>query len=89
MAFESANFLPISSLANSNAPRQFSYKSDADNLAAVKTASYFDDAAKTTGGLGLKDGDVIYVKASDASSYLDMAVSGAGVATVNSDNDFA
>jgi len=89
MAFESTNFIPQSAQANSNAPRVFSYTSDSDNLAAVKAASYFDDAAVTTGGLGLKDGDVIYVKASDASSFLDMAVSGAGVATVNSANDFA
>jgi len=88
MAFESENFLPLSSLANSNAPRQFSYSSDSDNLATVKGANYFDNAALTTGGLGLKDGDVIYVKASDASSFLDMAVA-AGVSTVNSANDFA
>ncbi len=88
MAFEAENFIPLSSMANSNAPRQFGYQSSTDDLATVKGANYFDDAAATTGGLGLQDGDVILVKASDVTSFLAMSVT-AGAATVGSANDFA
>lgn len=88
MAFEASNFIPLSALANSNGSRVFVYNSDVDNLAAVKGANYFDDAAATTGGLGLQDGSVILVSASDATSFIKMSVT-AGVATVAEENDFA
>ena len=88
MAFEAENFIPLSSLANSNGSRVFVYNSSADNLATVKGANYFDDAAATTGGLGLQDGSVILASASDSTSFLKMSVT-AGAATVGEANDFA
>lgn len=89
MTFTAANFIPNSSMANSNAPRQFNYNSGADNIAAVIASGYFDEAAVLTGGLGLKDKDLIYVQASDGERFLAMAVSGTGVATVTRQVTFA
>ena len=89
MAFSATEFVPVSAMANSNAPRLFSYVTTVDNLLAIKAANYFDPAAVTTGGLGLKDGDVIMAEASNGTSFLKMAVSGAGVVTTASANDFA
>ncbi len=90
MAFAAANFIPGSAQANSDAPRNFHYKTTVDNLAAVKAASYFDNAALPTGGLGLKDGDIILAKATDGMSFLEVAVaSPSGDVTINAANDFA
>ena len=47
MAFTKNTFIPQSSMANSDAPRIFSYLS-ADTLAAMKAANYFDDASSIT-----------------------------------------
>ena len=87
MAFTAETFIPNSSMANSDAPRIFSYATG-DTLAAAKGANYFDAAASTTGGLGLKDQDVILVNASDGVSFLSMSVT-AGAATVGAATDFA
>lgn len=56
MSFLKANFLPLSSMANSDAPRHFSYKT-ADTKATAVASGYFNDAAAT---LGLKQGDLIW-----------------------------
>lgn len=88
MAFNADNFIPVSAMANSNASRIFSYVTTDDNLVAVKAANYFDVAAEPTGGLGLTDGDVILVEATDGTSFLKIAVSG-GAATTAAANDFA
>jgi len=88
MAFSASNFIPVSAMANSNASRIFSYTTSDDTLATVKGSGYFDDAADPTGGLGLTDGDVVLVTASDDTSFLQIAVS-AGVATTAVANDFA
>lgn len=87
MAFTASTFIPVSAMANSDAARMFSYQS-VDTLATIKGANYFDDAASTTGGLGLTDGDVILVAALDGTSFLKMSVS-AGAATLAAANDFA
>lgn len=88
MAFEAANFIPLSALANSNAPRQFQYRSSADNIAAVKASGYFDAAAAATGGLGLKDADIICVQATDGTSLIEV-LDTAGVITTALAVDFA
>lgn len=88
MAFTKSTFIPQSSMANSDAPRILSYRSG-DTLAAVKGANYFDDASSTSGGLGLKNADVILVVAADGTSFLKMLVDAAGAATVGVANDFA
>lgn len=87
MAFTPDTFLPLSSMANSNAPRQWGYDTG-DTIATVKAANYFDAASATSGGLGLLNGDVILVTASDGTSYLRMVVTD-GAATTSSALDFA
>lgn len=83
MSFLKANFLPLSSMANSNAPRHFSYKS-VDSKATMVASAYFNDAAAT---LGLKQGDIIHAIGATGGTetlttiFID-AVSGAGVVTV-------
>ena len=88
MAFTASTFIPVSAMANSDAARIFSYENTGDTLVTIKGANYFDDAASTTGGLGLTDGDVILVTGSNGTSFLKMTVT-AGAATVASANDFA
>ena len=88
MAFSASTFIPGSSMANSNAARIFSYSSG-DAIATIKGSGYFDLAASLTGGLGLKDGDVILTDSATTTSFLKVSVSGAGVVTVASANDFA
>ena len=56
MSFLAANFLPLSGMANSDAPRHYSYKS-VDSSATMIASGYFDDAALT---LGLKKLDIIW-----------------------------
>ena len=83
MAFLKANFLPLSSMANSDAPRHFSYKT-VDAKATFVASGYFNDAAAT---LGLKQGDIVWAVGSTGGTetfttvFID-AVSGAGVVTV-------
>ena len=75
MAFDSENFIPMSAHANSNLARFWSYISDADDLATIKGANYFDNAALTDGFLGLRDTDLVFVEGTDGSSVLKVAVS--------------
>lgn len=86
MAFTGSTFIPTSSMANSDAARQFSYTSG-DSLATVKGANYFDSAADPAGGNGLKDEDVILVTASDGTSFVQVSIT-AGAVTVGAANDF-
>lgn len=44
MAFTPATFLPLSSMANSDAPRHFTYAT-ADSKATAVASGYFDDVA--------------------------------------------
>ena len=82
MAFTAISFLPLSSMANSNAPRHFSYSS-ADSKATMVGSGYFDDAAAT---LGLKQGNILHAVGATGGTetlttiFVD-AVSGAGVVT--------
>ena len=83
MAFSAANFLPNSSMANSDAPRHYSYTT-ADTKATVVASGYFNDAAAT---LGLVKGSLVWVVGVNAGTevlfvcHID-AVSAAGVVTV-------
>lgn len=83
MAFSATEFLPLSGMANSNAPRHFTYTT-ADAKATVVASGYFNDAAAN---LSLKKGDIIWsVDANGGTETFTMihvdAVSGAGVVTV-------
>jgi C-terminal processing protease CtpA/Prc len=82
MAFSATEFLPMSSMANSDAPRHWTYTT-ADAKATVVASGYFDSAADK---LGLNQGDVIWsVDANGGTETFTMvfvdAVSGAGVVT--------
>jgi len=55
MAFAAANFLPNSSMANSDAPRHYTYKT-ADTKATVVASGYFNSQANQ-----LNVGDLIWV----------------------------
>lgn len=88
MAFTPSTFIPLSAMANSNAARIFSYRSG-DSSATVAGSGYFDDAASLSGGLGLKDADVILAQQSDGTDMYEVAVSGSGVVTVALTNAFS
>lgn len=91
MALEKENFIPLSSMANSNAGRMFSYRSTTDDLATVKASGYFDGVAKSdiSAGYGLASSDFILVEATDGESLLFVSVVAAtGVTTTASSNDF-
>ena len=88
MAFSASTFIPLSSMANSNASRVFSYTT-ADATATVVASGYFDDAADPAGGLGLTDDDVVLCTSSDGTDFYQIAVSGAGVATISLTAAFA
>ena len=80
MAFSATEFLPLSSMANSDAPRHWTYTT-ADAKATVVASGYFNAAALT---LSLKQGDVIWsVDANGGTETFTMvfvdAISGAGV----------
>lgn len=85
MAFTKGSFLPLSSMANSGAPRHFTYSTE-DTKATTVASGYFDDAALT---LGLKKGDLVWVVGVTAGVevftlvFID-AISAAGVVTVKS-----
>lgn len=53
--FLAANLLPLSGMANSDAPRHYTYKT-ADNKSEVVASGYFNDLATT-----LNVGDLIWV----------------------------
>ena len=62
MAFDADDFLPQSSMANSDAVRQWSYKTAADNNATVQGGTYFDHSE--VAGV-VKVGDVLLYTSSD------------------------
>ena len=81
MAFSATEFLPLSSMANSNAPRHFTYQS-VDSSATMVGSGYFDDVADT-----LNVNDQIHAVGATGGTqtlttiFID-AISGAGVVTV-------
>lgn len=81
MAFSAEEFVPLSGMANSNAPRHFTYATT-DSKATAVASGYFDDAVI----LGLAQGDVIWVVGVTGGTevftmiFVD-AVSSAGVVT--------
>jgi hypothetical protein len=81
-AFTAGTLLPLSSMANSNAPRHWSYTT-ADTKAEVVTSGYFNDAVV----MGLKAQDIVWsVDANGGTEtfttvFID-AISAAGVVTV-------
>ena len=81
MAFSSENFVRSSAQANGNAT--FNYSTEDDDTATVTASGYFDLASSTSGGYGLKNGDYIFARASDAVNILSIAVDATGVASVD------
>lgn len=76
MAFSQTTFLPVSGMANSDAPRQYIYKTD-DAIATVKASAYFDDAYPV-----LAAKDIVYVVIGIAEVHILMvAAITAGVVT--------
>ena len=82
MAFDKTKFLPLSSMANSNAPRHFTMATP-DTKATVVASGYFNNAV----ALGLQQGDLIWVVGVTGGVevftlvFVD-AISAAGVVTV-------
>ena len=81
MAFSATEFLQMSAMANSNAPRHWSYTTP-DTKATVVASGYFNGATK----IGLQVGDVIWsVNANGGTETFEVvfvdAISGAGVVT--------
>jgi len=81
MAFSATEFLPLSSMANSNAPRHWTYTT-ADAKATVVASGYFDTAV----ALGIQVGDLVWsVDANGGTETFTLvfvdAISGAGVVT--------
>lgn len=89
MAFTSNTFIRLSAQANSDAAAVFVYRSGSDDVATISAANYFDPASQVTGGLGLKNQDCILIQGTDGTTILEMAVDGAGAATVTRTNAFA
>jgi len=80
MSFSAENFLPMSSMANSNAPRHWTYTT-ADAKATVVGSGYFDDVSDS-----LQVGDIIWsVDANGGTQTLTTVfvdgITGAGVVT--------
>ena len=80
-AFTAATFLPLSAMANSDAPRHWTYVT-ADTHAEVVTSGYFNSAAGV-----LQVNDIVWsVNASGGTQTLTLvlidAISAAGVVTV-------
>jgi len=76
MAFTADNFVRLSG-ANTNGGVVWTY-SEAETLANMRAANYFDNAVAT---YGLADGDVIMLIGSDGFGFTQMSVT-AGAATV-------
>lgn len=87
MAFTPNTFIRLSAMANSNAAAMWSYRTG-DNTAAVVGANYFDPAAATSGGYGLKDDDIILTQQSDGTDLYEVSVT-AGVVAIIKTNAFA
>ena len=81
MAFSATTMLPLSSMANSNAPRHWSYTT-ADTKATVVGSGYFDEAVV----MGLAAQDIIWSVDANAGTetfttvFVD-AISATGVVT--------
>ena len=81
MALTAANLIPMSSMANSSAPRHWSYTTS-EAKATVVASGYFDDAVI----MGLQVHDIIWVVSANGGTetfdnvFID-AISGAGVVT--------
>ena len=88
MAFTPTTFFRLSAVANSDAAAVWTYRT-ADNTAAVVGANYFDPAGAITGGLGLKNDDIILAQQSDGTDLYEVTVSGAGVVAIVKTNAFA
>ena len=87
MAFSANTFLPLSAMANSNAPRHFTYRTF-DSNATVAAPGYFDEAVAS---LGLRQADVVWsIDANGGSEAFSLvyinAIAGDGVVTVLSAN---
>lgn len=84
MAFSADTLVPMSSAANSNAPRHWSYTT-ADSKATVVGSGYFNDAVI----MGISVRDIIWSVDGNGGTetlttvFVD-AISGAGVVTVKS-----
>ena len=82
MSFDQTKFLPLSSMANSNAPRQFTMATP-DDKATVVSSGYFNAAVS----YGLQKGDLVWVVGVTGGVeiftlvFID-AISAAGVVTV-------
>lgn len=81
MAFTAANLIPMSSQANSSAPRHWSYTTS-EAMSAPIGSGYFDDAVI----MGIQVQDIIWVLAANGgtetfSTVMVDAISGAGVVT--------
>jgi hypothetical protein len=81
MAFSASEFLPLSGMANSNAPRHWTYKST-DSKATMVASGYFDARQSE-----LNVNDIIWaIGATGGTETLTTivvdAISGAGVVTV-------
>jgi hypothetical protein len=81
MAYTAATFLPLSSMANSDAPRHWTYAS-ADAHATIVGSGYFNDAADL-----LNVNDIIHAVGATGgtqtlTTILVDAISAAGVVTV-------
>lgn len=82
MAFSATEFLPLSSMANSNAPRHWTYATT-DTKATAVASGYFNDAVN----MGIQVNDVIWVVGVTGgvqvfTMILVDAISAAGVVTV-------
>ena len=87
MAFTPDTFIRLSAVANSDAAAMWTYRT-ADNTATVVAANYFDLAAATPGGYGLKDDDIIMTQQSDGTDFYEVSVT-AGVVAIIKTNAFA
>ena len=84
MAFNAANFIPLSSMANSNSGRVWSYTTT-DTTATVVTSGYFDAAGET---YGLKNADIILCYQSNGTDFYEV-VDTSGVFTIGKTVAFA
>ena len=75
MAYDSAGLATIAASKSGNAPNVYSYKTAADNKAAVAASGYFDDVESL-----INTGDFIMNYASDGGQLL-VATNTAGVIT--------
>lgn len=78
MAFTAQNFVADSGNSNSNASQLFRYQ-EAETLANLRAANYFNDAAAT---YGLKTGAVIMLIGSDGIGFSQATVDGSGNVTL-------